>query len=68
MHSPPKINLGHKSRKARITTTFGSSSQDQSIENNTESWNKNQSSAHPSTCALTYAELIALKVYSVKLK
>ena len=31
-------------------------------------WNGNKSSAHPSTHAFTYAELVALKVYSVELK
>ena len=55
---------------------FGYSSQDQCIENNTNiilthvlnSWNENQSIAHPSTCALYPAETVASKIYSITLK
>ena len=62
--------------KFSIATSFGYSSQDQGIENNTKRilpnilkrWNKNNSSAHPSKYTLTYAELVALKVYSVEVK
>ena len=57
-------------------TYLGSSSQDQSIENNSKiiltrilkRWNGNKSSDHPSTHALKYSELVALKVDSNALK
>ena len=56
-----------------IVTSFGSYSQDQSIENNTNRimnhllnrWNGNKSSTHPSSHAMTPAESVALKVYSI---
>ena len=55
---------------------FGSSSQDQCMETNTKiiltnvlkRWNENKSISHPSTCALTPAENVALKIYSIEIK
>ena len=51
-------------------------SQDQCIETNTKrimthvliSWSENNSIAHPSTCAFTPSETVALKIYSIELK
>ena len=59
-----------------IATSFGYSSQDKYIETNTriilnnvlKSWNENKSIAHPSTCTLTQAETVALKIYSIEIK
>ena len=31
-------------------------------------WKEKKSSSHPSTCALTSAETVALKVYSIEIK
>ena len=57
-------------------TTILPISQDQSIENNTKRimthllkhWGGKNSSVHPSANALTPTEVVALKVYSIKLK
>ena len=55
---------------------FDSSSQDQCIETMTKRilthvlmrWKEDKSNAHPSTYALTAAETLALKIYSIELK
>ena len=62
--------------KRSIVTSFGSSSQYQCIETNTKRimthvlkrWNKNKSSAHQSICALTPAETVFQKIYSIEIK
>ena len=67
--SPKLIDQENRS----IATSFCSSSQDQSIENNTKiilnhilkRWNENKSSTNPSTHALTPAEIVALKLYFI---
>ena len=69
----PKLTIKEKSI---IATYFGSSSQDQSIENNTKRiltrvlklWNEKKWSANPSTHGLISDKLVALKVYSFELK
>ena len=56
--------------------SFDSSSQDQCNETNTKRilthvlrrWNEDKYIAHPSTCALTLFETVALKIYSTELK
>ena len=56
--------------------SFYSSSQDQCIEAITKRiinhvsmrWKEDKSNAHPSTCALSPAETVALKIYSIELK
>ena len=55
---------------------FDSSSQDQCIETNTKRilthvlmrWKEDKYNVHPSTCALSPAETVALEIYSVELK
>ena len=55
---------------------FDSSPQDQCIETNTKiilthvvrRWNEDKYIAHPSTCALTPAETVAMQIYSIELK
>ena len=62
--------------KKHVMNYFDSSSQDQCIETNTKRilthvlmrCNEDNSIAHPSTCALTPAETVSLKIYSIKLK
>ena len=62
--------------KLSIETSFGYSSQDQTIETNTKRIlthvlnirEDNKSIAHPSTRELTPPETVALKIYSVELK
>ena len=62
--------------KRSIATSFGYSSQYQCIETNTKRilthvlkrWNENKSIAHPSICALTPAENVAMKICSIELK
>ena len=73
MNPSPKLT---DQEKRNIGTSFGSSSQDQGIEANTKriltqvlnSWNEENSSAHPSTCTLASAETVALMIYSIELK
>ena len=56
--------------------SFGSSSKYKCIETNKnrmmtyvlKRWNKNKCITHPSTCAFTPAETVALKIYSIELK
>ena len=70
------VNLSPKltdQEKRTISTSFVSSSQDQSIEINAKRilnhvfklWNKTKSCAPPSTCALTSSETVAMKIYSI---
>ena len=62
--------------KKTVMNYFDSSSKDQYIETNTKRilthvlmrWNEDKSIAHPSTCELTPAETVALKIYSIELK
>ena len=62
--------------KKHVMNYFYSSSQDQCIETNTKRiltrvlgrWYENKSISHPSTCELTPAETVSLKIYSVELK
>ena len=68
MNPPP--NLTNQEKKS-VMNSFDSSSQDQCIETNTKGiltnilmrWKDDKSNAHPSTCALTPAETVALKIY-----
>ena len=62
--------------KKHVMNSFYSSSQDQCIETNTRGvmthvlmrWNEYKSILHPSTCAFTAAETVALKIYYIELK
>ena len=62
--------------KKDVRNCFNASSQDKCIENKTNRilthvlrrWDKNKSNAHPSTCALTPADTVHLKIYSIELK
>ena len=62
--------------KKHVMNSFDSSSQDKCIETNTKRilthvlmrWKEDKSNAHPSTCTLTAAETVALKIYSIELK
>ena len=59
-----------------ITTSFGSSYQDQSTKNNSKMilthllrhWNGKKYSSHPSTNTTTPSEYIVLKIFSIELK
>ena len=59
-----------------VRNSFDASSQYQCIETNSKiilthvlmRWDGNKSNAHPSTSALTPAETVALKIYSIELK
>ena len=72
MNPSPKLT----DKKKSVMNSFDYFSQDQCIETNTKRtlthvlscWNEDKSIAHPSTCALTPAETIALKIYSIELK
>ena len=73
MNPPPKLT---DQEKRSIATYFRSSSQDQSIENNTKiilthilkHLNVKKSSNYPSAHTVTPAKIVALKVYSNELK
>ena len=73
MNPYPKLT---DQEKKSVMNSFDSSSQDQCIETNTKiilthvlmCWNEDKSNTHPSTCALTTAENVALKIYSTELK
>ena len=62
--------------KKCVRNSFDVSSQDQSIENTSKRiltcvlrrWYDIESTAHPSTSAMTPAETIALKIYSIEIK
>ena len=69
----PELN---DQEKSSVMNYFGSFSQDQCIETNTKRiltrvlkcWNEDKSISHPSTCALTPAETVSLKIYSIEIK
>ena len=71
----PSPKLTDQEKKS-VMNYFDSSSQYQYIETNTKRilthvlmcWNEDKSNAHPSTCALTAAETVALKIYSSGIK
>ena len=71
----PSPNLTDQ-EKHSIVTAFGSSYQDQGIKTNKriilnhvlKRWNEKKSSVLPSISALTSAETVALKIYSIELK
>ena len=73
MKPSPKLT---DQEKKHVRNYFDASSQDQCIENNTKiilthvlrRWDENKSNAHTSTSALTPAETVALKIYSIELK
>ena len=73
MNTSPKLT---DLEKKHVMNYFDSSSQDQCIETKTKRnvihvlmrWNEDKSNAHPRTCALTAAETVALKIYSIELK
>ena len=62
--------------KKHVMNSFDSYSQDKCIETNTKRImthvlirkKEDKSNYHPSTCALTAAETVALKIYSIGLK
>ena len=59
-----------------VRNCFDVSYQDQSIENTSKRilthvlrrWKEDKSNAHPSTSAMTPAETVALKIYTIELK
>ena len=67
VHPSPKLIY---QEKISFMNSFDSSSQDECIETNTKRiltrvlmrWNEDKSNAHPSTCASTAAENVALKI------
>ena len=71
----PSPKLTDQERK-HVRNSFDYSFQDQCIETNTKiilthvlrSWNENKPIANPSTCTLTPAQSLALKIYSIELK
>ena len=71
----PSPKLTNQEKKC-VGNSFDVSSQDQCIETNSKiilthvlrRWDENKSNAHPSTSALTTAETVALKIYSIELK
>ena len=71
----PYPKLTYQEKKIGVDY-FDASFQDQCIETNPKRilthvlmrWNEDKSNAHPSTCALTAAETVALKIYSIELK
>ena len=73
MNPSPKLTYQENNS---IATSFLLISQDEIIENNTKiilthllkRWHINKSSSHTVPHALTHAELVALKVYSIELK
>ena len=62
--------------KKHVINSFGSSYQNQYIKTNTKRmlthvlmlWKEDKSYVHPSTCALTAAETVALKIYLIEIK
>ena len=73
MNPSPKLT---DLEKKHVINSFDSSSQDQFIETNTKiilahflmCWKEDKYNAHPSTCALTAAENLSLKIYSIEIK
>ena len=61
--------------KKIVRNFFAASSQDQSIENTAKRildqvlrrWKEDKSNAHPSISAMTPAETVALKIYTIEL-
>ena len=72
MNPSPKLT---DQEKKHVMNSFDYSSQDQCIETNAKRilthvlmcWKEDKSNSHPSTCALTAAETVALNIYSIKL-
>ena len=68
----PSTNLTGQEKKS-VMNSFDSYYQDKCIETNMKRimnhllmrWNEDKSIAHPSTCALTPARTIAMKIYSI---
>ena len=62
--------------KKSVRNCSDASSQDQSIENTSKRilthvlrrWKEDKSNTHPSTSAMTPAETVALKIYTIELK
>ena len=73
MNPSPKLT---DLEKKHVMNSFDSSSQDQCIDTSTEKiltcvlmcLNEDKFIARRSTCALTAAETVALKIYAIKLK
>ena len=73
VNTSPKLT---DQEKKSVMNSSDSSSQYQCIETNTKRiltqvlmcWKEDRSNAHPSTCALSPAETVALKIYLNKLK
>ena len=73
MTPSPKVT---DQEKKCVKNSFEFSSQYQSIENTSKiilthvlrRWDDIKSTAHPSTSAMTPAETVALKIYSIELK
>ena len=73
MNPSPKLT---DQEKKGVMNSFYSSSQDQCIETNTKRilthvlmcLNEDKYNAQPSTCELTTAETVAMKIYSIELK
>ena len=73
MNPPPKLTY---KERISIKTSFGYSSQYQSIKNNTKinlthilkRWNGNKSNGNPRAHAMTPAEVVTLKVYAIGIK
>ena len=73
MNPSPKLT---ELEKRRVMNSFDYTSQNQCIETNTKiimthflmRREEDKYNAHPSICALTAAETVALKIYSIELK
>ena len=73
MKLSPKLT---EKEKKHVSNYFDASYQYQCIETNTKRiltrvlmrWKEDNSNAHPSTCALTADETVALTIYSIELK
>ena len=71
----PSQKLTDQEKKS-VMNYFDAFSKDQCIETNTKiilthvlmRWNEDKSYSHPSTCAFTAAETVALKIYLIELK
>ena len=71
----PSPKLTNQEKKP-VRNSFDASSQDQYIETNTKRilthvlrrWDEKKYNAHTSTCALTPAETVAPKIYSIEIK
>ena len=73
MKPSPKLT---EQENKHVRNSFDSSYQNQCIETNTKRiltrvlirWKEDKYNAHPSTCALTAAENVSLKIYSIEIK